>query len=104
MSRTSTKEKLRYWPTRTVTLTPGQVNANTTSAQTFAAAQVPELAGLRAGDLVKVVKAAVQNGVYVADAWVATDDQLTILFANCSAGNLTPSAGEEYTIVFLGSY
>jgi hypothetical protein len=95
--RTSKNESLRYWPTKTITISPAQVNALTTSAQDFT------VSGLHVGDLVRVKKPTNQAGVFVADAWCATENTLTILFANCSNGALTPSAGEIYRVAILGS-
>jgi hypothetical protein len=101
--RTTSKEMLRYYPTRTITLSPVEVAAGTTAAQVFAAAQVPGLKGLHTSDMVVVKKTGNQAGLFVAGAWVSAESQLTILFANVSAAPILPSAAEDYVITTVGA-
>ena len=101
--RTTAKEPLRFYPVKAITISPAEVGAASTSAQTFSLPATPGVEGLKPGDLIKVTKPTNQTGVYVADAWVATVNTVTILFANCSAGNITPTAGEVYEVAILGA-
>jgi hypothetical protein len=74
-------------------ISPTIVNANTTSQQTFA---VP---GLLTSDQVSAVsKPTYQTGLIVTGGACLTAGVLTIQFANCTAGNITPTASETYTV------
>lgn len=70
------------------------VSANTGSSQTKT---VP---GLLAGrdEILSIRKATHQAGLALS-AYVSADDTLTVRFTNCTAGSITPTAGDTYTIV-----
>ena len=69
-------------------ITPAAVAANITAAQTFT---VP---GLLTTDHVFVSCANAQTaGIFIADARVSADNTLSVQFGNCTAGSLTPTAG-----------
>ena len=69
-------------------LTPVAVAANITAAQTFT---VP---GLLTTDHVYVSCAGAQTaGIFVAECRVSADNTLSVQFGNCTAGSLTPAAG-----------
>jgi hypothetical protein len=87
-----------------VELSPAAVAANTTQGEAFAAAQVPGLFGLHEGDMVIVRKAAAQAGLFIADAYVSGEGELTIVFGNLTANPIVPTAGEVYTIITVGSF
>jgi hypothetical protein len=72
-------------------ITPAEVAANITAAQTFT---VP---GLLTTDHVNVSCAAAQTaGIFIADARVSAANTLSVQFGNCTAGALTPAAGAYY--------
>jgi hypothetical protein len=72
-------------------ITPAEVAANITAAQTFT------IAGLLTTDHVTVSCAAAQTaGIFVADARVSAANTLSVQFGNCTAGALTPTAGAYY--------
>jgi len=73
------------------------VNTVSTSAQTVS---VP---GVRLGDMILVTKPTEQTGVSVTGARVSAADTVTVIFSNPTAGNLTPTAEEEYSAVVLRS-
>jgi hypothetical protein len=69
-------------------ITPAEVAANITAAQTFT---VP---GLLTTDHVFVSCVAAQTaGIFIADARVTAANTLSVQFGNCTAGPLTPTAG-----------
>lgn len=43
-------------------------------------------------------KATHQAGLVIGEAFVSADNTLTVRFANGTAGNLTPTAGDTYTL------
>ncbi len=59
-------------------------------------AQTVSCPGVRLGDVVTVVKPTEQTGLGVTGARVSADDELTIIFVNPTAGNLTATAEEEW--------
>lgn len=72
------------------TITPAQVNANTTATQTFS------LPGLQTTDLV-LVQGVVGNqtaGIIVAEADCLAANVLTIQFGNMTGSAATPAAGQ----------
>lgn len=81
----------------TQALTPAIVNANTGNEQAFT------VTGLTTADQVVVTKPTLQTGLIIHNARVSANDTLQISFANCTAGNLTPTAGEVYTIIAFRS-
>ena len=82
---------------QTVALTPAQVNTVTAPEQTF-----NTFTSLDAGDIVlSVTKAAHQAGLAIGQCRVTANDTLGIVFINPTAGNITPTAGENYTVVAL---
>ncbi len=83
--------------TVSTTLTPTAVAASTTAEQQFA------VTGLRAGELVVVNKASAQAGLDVFGARVVSNNVLGITFGNVtSAGPLTPTAAQSYSVISLG--
>jgi hypothetical protein len=69
-------------------ITPAEVAASITAAQTFT------IAGLLTTDHVTVSCAAAQTaGIFIADARVSAANTLSVQFGNCTAGALTPTAG-----------
>lgn len=87
---------LRGFGVLTTVLTPASVASNTTAEQQFT------VTGLRAGDLVQVSKATSQPGLDIAGARVVSNNVLGVTFMNVTAGPLTPTAAQTYTIVSLG--
>lgn len=76
-------------------ITVAEVAANITAEQTFT---VP---GLALGDFVAVNKPALTAGLAVAGARVSAANQIAITFTNPTAGALTPTAAEMYTILVV---
>ena len=69
-------------------ITPAEVAANITAAQTFT------VAGLLTTDHVNVSCVGAQTaGIFIADARVSAANTLSVQFGNCTAGALTPAAG-----------
>src|SRR5260221_5394900 len=87
---------LRGFNVLTTVLTPASILSNTTAEQQFS------VTGLRAGDLVQVSKGGNQLGLDVAGCRVVSNNLLGVTFMNVTAGPLTPTAGQTYTIVSLG--
>lgn len=75
-----------------VPLTPALVALNTTAEQTFT------VQGLLVGDEVAVTKPTTQAGLGIVNARVSAANTLAITFSNNTGGNITPTAGEIYTI------
>jgi hypothetical protein len=74
-------------------ITAAACNANTTNQQTFT------VLGLLPGDQISAVtKATFQAGLFIAYADVSAKDTLRITFANITAGSITPTSGDLYTI------
>jgi hypothetical protein len=78
----------------TLTLSPAAIGATTTSEQTFASTGI----GLLTTDLVVVNKASSNPGIIIGNARVSATDTLAIDFSNISAGTLTPTASQAYTV------
>lgn len=77
-----------------ITISPAQVSANTTAEQTFT------LTGLRTTDIIEtVVKPTHQNGLGITGFRVSAADTLAIGFVNATAGAITPTASQTYTLV-----
>lgn len=79
----------------TATLTPASVATKTTAEQQFT------VAGLSLGQLVVVNKPTSQAGLDIVGVRIVAPNTLGITFANFTAGTLTPTAGEVYSIVPL---
>jgi hypothetical protein len=77
------------------TLSPAAVNTITAPEQTFT------VKGLLVGDMVFVQKPTAQAGLGIVGSRVTAADTLGITFVNPTAGNITPTAGEIYTIVVI---
>lgn len=77
----------------TMTITPAAVLTKTTAEQLFT------LTGANPGELVIVNKPTVQAGLDIVGVRVAAVNQIGITFANFTAGTLTPTAGEAYTVL-----
>jgi len=87
---------LRGLGAATTTLTPAAVATKTTAEQLFT------VSGIRAGELVIVNKPTTNVGLDIVGCRVAGNNQIGITFANFTAGTLTPTAAEAYTIQSLG--
>jgi hypothetical protein len=87
---------LRGFNVLTTTLTPASVAAGAVVEQQFS------LTGLRAGELVQVSKATSQPGLDIAGCRVVSNNLLGVSFMNVTAGPLTPTAAQVYTIISLG--
>lgn len=71
-----------------VTLTPASVPANTTNEQSFT------ILGLSIGDYINGQCATAQTaGVFIANVRVTATNTISIQFANCTGGALTPVSG-----------
>lgn len=80
--------------TYTPSLTPAQVNANTTAEQTFT------VTGLLTGDrLLSVVKPTAQAGLGIVGFRISASDTLAITFSNNTGSPITPTAGQTYVVV-----
>ena len=79
-----------------VTLSPAQVNANTTAEQTFT---VP---GLRVGDCILTVnKPTAQAGLGIVGYRVSAADTIGITFSNNTGAGITPTASQTYLIGWM---
>jgi hypothetical protein len=87
---------LRGFNSISATLTPVSVAANTIREQQFS------VTGLRAGELVQVVKPTAQAGLDIMGMRVVSNNLLGITFGNVTAGALTPTAAESYLVMCLG--
>lgn len=87
---------LRGFNVLTTVLTPASVAANAVVEQQFS------VTGLRAGELVQVSKATSQPGLDIAGCRVVSNNLLGVSFMNVTAGPLTPTAAQTYTIISLG--
>lgn len=84
----------------TAALTPAAVATITTVEQTFTVTGLSVGDGLNAPDqILSISKAAHQAGLAITGARVSAADTLKITFVNPTAGSITPTAGELYTIV-----
>lgn len=76
-----------------VALTPALVAANTTAEQTFT------VGGVRASDKISSVsKPTTQAGLGIVGVRVSADNTVAITFSNNTGGNITPTAGEPYSL------
>lgn len=80
-----------------ITLTPVAVATITCAEQAFAATGI----GLLTTDFVWVQKPTAQAGLGIAGARVSAADQLSITYVNPTAGSITPTAAEVYTVMVL---
>lgn len=78
-----------------ITLSPVAVAINTTAEQTFAATGI----GLIVGDVVLVQKPTAQAGLGIVGQRVSAADTLAVTFMNDTAGSITPTASEIYTVM-----
>lgn len=76
-----------------VSLTPSQVSANTTSRQAFT------VSGVSSNAQVVVNGPAQPNGVEMAQAYVSGQDEVTIPFVNPTGSGVTPTSGTYYVRV-----
>lgn len=83
---------LRGLSSTALTISPAAVLANTTVEQQFTCT------GLRVGELVQVSKPTSQAGLDIVGCRVVSNNLLGITFMNCTAGNITPTASEIYTV------
>lgn len=74
-----------------LTINPTSCSANTTNAQTFTCS------GLTTRDIVKVNKPSHTAGLTIANAFVGTDDILTIVFGNLTGSPIDPPS-ETYLV------
>jgi hypothetical protein len=87
----SSAEAMGQLITRAVTLTPAVVNTITTNEQIF------PVVGVLVGDVLAFVnKPTHQVGLIVGTGRVSSAGNLTVTFANPTAGGLTPTAAETY--------
>lgn len=70
----------------TITWDPGSVPSSSTLTTALAAATYPEVTGLRSGMPVKVTPPSTLPAGMTVDAYVATDDTLTIVLSNFTSG------------------
>ena len=54
-------------------------------------------------EVISIRKATHQAGLVISGAFVSADNTLKVRFANGTAGNITPTAGDTYTLV-LGRF
>lgn len=87
---------LRGFGALTTVWTPSSVAANSVVEQQVA------VTGLRAGELVQVSKPTNQLGLDIVGCRVVSNNLLGVSFANVTAGPLTPTAAQTYTIISLG--
>ena len=80
-----------YVQTFNLTINPASVPANSTSAQAFT------LTGVTTEDRVVVNKPSHTSGIVIANAYVSAADQITIVFANVTAGAVDPPS-ETYRV------
>ena len=78
------------------TLTPASVASKTTAEQLFT------ITGASVGQLAVVNKPTVNAGLDIVGVRVAAPNTIGITFANFTAGTLTPTAGEVYSVASLG--
>jgi hypothetical protein len=78
----------------TASLTPSSVGANSTSEQTFT------VTGLVASTdtIIGVSKPTHQTGIGIVGWRCSANNQIAITFMNTTAGGITPTGGETYTI------
>ncbi len=77
-----------------ITLSPAAVNANTSAEQTFTCT------GLAAATdtIIGVSKPTAQAGIGIVGWRVSADNTVAITFGNFTAGPITPTASQEYTV------
>lgn len=75
-----------------LTISPALVALSSTAVQTFT------LNGLQLGDVLTVTKPTTQVGLSLGNSRVTAANTVGIEFINASAGNITPTAGETYTV------
>ena len=92
------KDVLRDIVTRirwaTVTWTPPECAANTTTDTTLTSVTYPDLEGLRTGQYVTVTPPALTAGLVMGGAVCADNNQITIRIGNLTGSPISPSAGE----------
>jgi hypothetical protein len=77
-------------------LTPTQVNANTTATQTFTVPGLLSTDYIQSGGYI----ANQTTGIFIAESDCLTNNVLTIQFGNCSTSAATPAAGVyEFQVV-----
>lgn len=87
---------LRGFNQLTPTLTPVSVAANSIVEQQFA------VTGIRAGELVQVVKPTAQAGLDIMGCRAVSNNLLGITFGNVTAAAVTPTAAQVYQVMCLG--
>lgn len=91
------------WPALSIqyfqlVLSPAIVNTITSVEQTFS---VPAVINMGTNAIVLVSKPTAQSGLGIAGARRATASTIGITFINPTAGNITPTASEVYTIAVI---
>ena len=77
-----------------ITISPAEVAVNTTAEEAFTCTGL-----LVASDtIIGVSKPTAQAGLGIVGWRCSDDDEISITFANVTAGALTPTASEEYTV------
>lgn len=87
---------LRGFNQLTPVLTPVSVAANTIAEQQFS------VTGIRAGELVQVIKPTAQAGLDIMGCRAVSNNVLGITFGNVTAAALTPTAAQTYQVMCLG--
>lgn len=82
-----------------LTLSPSAINANSTSRETYAAAQDPKITGLQTDMLVQVNQISTQNGLFLLGARVSAANTLQLDWWNSTGGSITPTAAQEIRII-----
>ena len=77
-----------------ISLTPALVAANTTAEQTFTCTGLV----VATDHIIGVSKPTAQAGLGIVGWRVTADNTIGITFANVTAGGLTPTAAETYTV------
>jgi len=79
----------------TVALTPALVALNSSAEQTFTVTGIASATDI----LISVIKPTAQVGIGIVGWRVTADNTVGITFMNTTAGNITPTAAEDY--IFL---
>jgi hypothetical protein len=74
------------WKSNTFTWDPPSVPASSASITTLTSATVPVLTGLRVGMAIKLTPPATFPAGMIVDAFVATDNELSIILTNITIG------------------
>lgn len=73
--------------------TPAAVNANTTAEQDFT------VTGVATGSVIAISKPTTQAGIGIVNARAKAADTVAVTFINVTAGNITPTAAQNYWVM-----